>query len=64
MTDMIEKYFMERISTHLNVLENCQMNPDFYEEYVVNIFACNDTLNKAKFYMKLLNKYQRVKNVD
>lgn len=68
MTDMIEKYFMERIDTHLWVLEDYQMNPKHYLDdeppyNVLNVFACRDTLKTAKKYMKMLNKYQRMKSV-
>ena len=66
MVDMIEKYFMERVETHLWVLEDWQMTPSYYEgeeppNDKINIFACKDSLRKAKNYMKMLNKYQRMK---
>ena len=68
MTDMIEEYFMERISTHLWVLEDYQMTSKYYEDEKpphnkINIFACGETLKIAKKYMKMLNKYQKVKRI-
>ncbi len=66
MIDIIEKYFMERISTHLCVLEDYQMNPEKCcpeEGDKISIIGCKDTLNTAKKYMKMLNKYQRMKHI-
>ena len=65
--DMVEKYFMERVQTHLWVLEDYQMNPEYYENEPppfnkISIIGCKDTLKTAKKYMKMLNKYQRMKN--
>lgn len=67
MSDLIERYFMERIDTHLWVLEHYQMNPEKYCDdeppyNVLNPTACMITLNTAKNYMKMLNKYQKMKN--
>ena len=67
MTDMIEKYFMERIDTHLWVLEDYQLNPEKCcpeEGDKISIIGCRDTLKIAKNYMKMLNKYQRLKSND
>ncbi len=66
MTDLIERYFMERISTHLWVLERFQLDPKSWEDEeppynVFNPIASRETLNTAKNYMKMLNKYQRIK---
>lgn len=64
--DLIEKHFMERISTHLWVLEDYQMNPLKYTDdddkpIPTNILACRNTLKEAKTFMKMLNRYQRLK---
>ncbi len=63
--DMIEKYFIERINTHLWVLDDYQMNPEKCcpeEGDTISIIGCKETLDTAKKYMKMLNKYQRMKN--
>jgi len=64
--DLIEKYFMERCSTHLWVLEDYQMNPLKYTNddgspCPTNVVACMHTLKEAKVFMKMLNRYQRLK---
>ena len=64
--DMIEKYFMERCSTYLWVLEDYMMNPETYVDEkppynVIPIRACQNELKEAKVFMKMLNKYQRLK---
>lgn len=63
---MIEEYFMERCGTHLWVLEDYLMNPIKYTDDDDNplptpIIACREQLGKAKTFMKMLKKYQRMK---
>lgn len=63
--DSIEKHFMERIDAHLSVLEY-QMKPDTYIDEeppynVPSIISCRDSLKNAKYFMKILNKYQNMK---
>ncbi len=64
--DLIEIYFMERVSTHLHVLEDWQMDPRSWEDEEppynkLNIRMCLDSLKEAKTFMKMLNRYQRLK---
>lgn len=66
MSDMIEKHFMERIDTHLWVLEDYLLNPLKYTDdndnpIPPNIIACREQLGKAKHFMRMLDKYHRVK---
>ena len=64
--DLIEKYFIERCSTYLWVLEDYLMNPLKYTDDDDNplpkpILACRNEFKEAKVFMKMLNRYQRLK---
>jgi len=52
--DMIEEYFMERTSTFLWVTE-------YMIENGYSMYNCKAELKQAKKYMRMLNKYQRMK---
>ena len=51
---MIEEYFMERTSTFLWVTE-------YMIENGYSMYNCKAELKQAKKYMRMLNKYQRMK---